>query len=367
MDDIKIGFGFYRHMLDEENMRFARQCGATHAVVHLVDYNYRASRSSDDNQPVGDEDGWGIAGATAHEWTLDNLARIKQSLESHGLEFFAIENFDPSFWYDVLLDGPKREEQLDHLKGIIRMLGELGVPVMGYNFSIAGVAGRVTGPFARGEAESVGMDGTNDTPLPNGMVWNMIYDRDAAPGVQPSITHDELWRRLEVFLNELVPVAEECGVRLAAHPDDPPMPVLRRQPRLVYQPDMYQRLLDIRKSRANSLELCLGTIAEMTEGDVYEAADRYTAMGQVSYIHLRNVRGKVPHYREVFIDEGDVDFQRIVAILRKNDYDGVVIPDHTPQMSCRAPWHSGMAYALGYMKALLDSSIEKAESTGETR
>ncbi len=354
MNDIKIGFGFYRHMLDEANMRFARQCGATHAVVHLVDYN-STSGISTDNQPVGDADGWGFAGATAKEWTKDNMRRIKRELGSQGLEFYAIENLDPVFWYDVLLDGPKKHEQLEKLKDIIQTMGEVGIPVLGYNFSLAGVAGRITGRFARGGAESVGMDGSVDIPVPNGMVWNMVYDREAPPGSLPSITHDELWRRLGEFLNAILPVAEQCGVRLAAHPDDPPVPVLRGQPRLVYQPQMYQRLLDIRDSRSNLLEFCLGTIAEMTEGDVYEATDRYTSQERVAYIHLRNVRGKAPHYREVFIDEGDVDFRKIVRILKRNHFDGVLIPDHTPQMSCDAPWHAGMAYAIGYMKGLLDS------------
>jgi mannonate dehydratase len=150
-------------------------------------------------------------------------------------------------------------------------------------------------------------------------------------------------------------VAEESGVRLAAHPDDPPVSRLRRQPRLVYQPDMYQRLLDMVPSRHNALEFCLGTLQEMTEGDIYEVCDRYTRQGDVAYIHFRNVHGKVPHYTETFIDEGDIDMRRIVSILRKNDFSGVVIPDHTPQMSCQAPWHAGMAYAMGYLKALLGS------------
>jgi mannonate dehydratase len=155
-----------------------------------------------------------------------------------------------------------------------------------------------------------------------------------------------------------VPVAEKAGVRLAAHPDDPPMPTMRQQPRLVYQPHMYQRLIDLAPSRSNSLELCVGTMAEMTEGNIYDAVDQYSKQGKIAYIHLRNVVGKVPNYRETFIDEGDVDMLRIMAILHRNKFDGVLIPDHTPQMTCSAPWHAGMAHTLGFMlaaKAALES------------
>ncbi len=104
-------------------------------------------------------------------------------------------------------------------------------------------------------------------------------------------------------------------MRLAAHPDDPPMPTIRQQPRLVYQPRMYQKLMDIAPSKSNQLELCVGTLAEMTEDDVYEAVDKYSKQGKIAYIHLRNVVGKVPYYRETFIDEGDVDMIRILSYL----------------------------------------------------
>ena len=144
---------------------------------------------------------------------------------------------------------------------------------------------------------------------------------------------------------------KKSGVRLAAHPDDPPMPTMRGQPRLVYQPGMYQRLIDLAPSPSNALELCVGTLAEMTEGDIYEAVDRYSRQGKIAYIHLRNVAGKVPSYRETFIDEGDVDMIRILTILAKNKFDGVVIPDHTPQMTCPAPWHAGMAHTIGFILA----------------
>jgi mannonate dehydratase len=289
-------------------------------------------------------------------WSLDELRDLRKAVEAEGLVLAAIENFDPSHWYDILLDGPKKREQLANIQELIRRLGKAGIPCMGYNFSVAGVWGHVVGPFARGGAESVGFlgpDGPAETPIPKGMVWNMVYDPDAPEGTVGTVTQEQLWQRLADFLRAVVPVAEEAGVRLALHPDDPPMPTLRDTARLVYQPDYYQRVLDLVPSRSNGVEFCCGSVAEMTEGDVYDAIDRYSRQERIGYVHFRNVRGKVPRYHEVFVDEGDIDMIRVLRILKHNGYSGVIIPDHTPQMTCAAPWHAGMAFALGYMRAAL--------------
>lgn len=350
---MKVGLGLYRHMLHRDNYRFARQAGATHIVAHLVNYFADSPRL-----PAAGSTGssWGESVNAGALWTVDELVALRRDIEAEGLTLAAIENLDPSHWHDILLDGPRRAEQIEDVKTIVRRMGKAGIPVLGYNFSIAGVWGHVTGPFARGGAESVGYSAIGSpaqTPIPNGHVWNMRYSGEDLPGTIPPVSSEQLWDRLTGFLHAVVPVAEEAGVRLAAHPDYPPLPTLRGHARLVNQPDLYQRLLDIHPSPANALEFCQGTIAEMTGGDIYEAIDRYSRQGAIAYVHLRNVIGKVPDYREVFIDEGDVDMFRAIEIYHRNGFDGVIIPDHTPQMTCDAPWHAGMAYALGYLRATI--------------
>lgn len=353
---MKLGLGLYKHMLTPENIAFAKQAGATHVVAHLVDY-FKGGKghSASDDQPLGTDWGWGLAGDPDRLWSLDELVALRRNVEAAGLKLEAIENFDPAHWHDILLDGPKRALHIENVKTIIRRMGEAGIPIMGYNFSIAGVAGRTKGNYARGGAPSVGMEGACDLPMPNGMVWNMVYDANAPAGTIPSATHEQLWDRLERFLNEVLPVAEAAGVKLAAHPDDPPMPTIRGQPRLVYQPRHYQKLIDLNHSPSNQLEFCVGSLAEMTEGDIYDVVDQYSSQHRLGYVHLRNVRDKVPHYKETFIDDGEVDVLRVLAILQRNQFEGVIIPDHAPQMSCAAPWHAGMAYAMGFLKAGIKS------------
>jgi mannonate dehydratase len=350
---MKLGLGLYRFMLTRDNFRFARQAGATHIVAHLVDYfNDPASLSTGSSGSV-----WGVTDNRNKLWTYEELRELRTAVNAEGLELEAIENFDPSHWYDILLDGPRKREQLENIKTIIRNLGKAGIPVMGYCFSVAGTWGRTEAATARGGAVGVGYQkdrAPQETPIPNGTVWNMVYDPDAPPGEVASVGPEQVWQRMTGFLQEVVPVAEEAGVRLAAHPDDPPLPTIRGMSRLFYQPDRYEKLLDIVPSRANCMELCVGTVSEMTQGNVYDVVERASQQDRIGYVHLRNVRGKVPHYEEVFIDEGDTDMVRVMRILAKNNYDGVLIPDHTPQMTCDAPWHAGMAYALGWMRAAID-------------
>jgi mannonate dehydratase len=298
--------------------------------------------------------GWGVASRT-DVWTVDELTALRRSVEAEGLELAAIENFEIGTWYDVLLDGPKKQQQLEGLKTLMGNLGKAGIPVMGYNFSLAAVWGHTTGSFARGGAETVRFDRATtppETEIPRGMVWNMIYDEDAPAGeTLGTVSEDEMWGRITDFLEAVVPAAEAAGVKLAIHPDDPPLRELRGTARISTHPDRLARILEIVPSEANVLEFCQGTIAEMPGVDVYETIERFAAPGKVAYVHFRNVRGSVPDYTEVFIDEGDVDMLRALKLYVDHGFEGVIVPDHTPQMACDAPWHAGMAYALGYIRA----------------
>jgi mannonate dehydratase len=94
----------------------------------------------------------------------------------------------------------------------------------------------------------------------------------------------------------------------------------------------------------------------MTDGDIYDTVRRIARRDRIGYIHFRNVRGKVPNYVETFIDDGDIDMAEIVRILRDERFEGVLIPDHTAELECGAPWHAGMAYAIGYMRALVNTA-----------
>jgi mannonate dehydratase len=349
---MKLGLGLYRSVLNKDNYRFAKQAGATHLVVQLVDY---IKGGKNPNLTDNHLNGWGLSENQDKPWTYEDLSAIKKEIESEGLIWEAIENIDPSHWYDILLDGPNKVQQIEDMKRTLQVLGKLGIPVLGYNFSIPGVWGWTAKETGRGRAKSITFDQSMidvNSPLPKGMLWNMIYDSNSENGFVEPMPREELWDRLKYFLEEMIPVAEENNIMLVAHPDDPPLPEMRGLPKLFYSPEEYDRLLELNSSPCSGFELCMGTLQEMPGSDIYDILDRYSKNNKIGYVHCRNVVGKVPNYREAFIDEGDIDVIKAMRILKNNNYDGVIIPDHTPEMSCEAPWHAGMAYALGYLKAI---------------
>ncbi len=356
---MKAGLGIPGPIMGRDTMRFARQIGATHIVAHFA---------SDKGAKL-DTDGFsGLERSIEHDerFTYDHLVEVRESACAEGLELAAVENFTAADWSDVLLDGPRRESQMAHLKQIVRDMGRAGIPILGYNFSLAGVWGRSLRPVARGGALAAVFDRPEELGIPQGMVWNQVYDArlyqesDGARFLAP-VTSDELWDRFGRFLAEMVPVAQEAGVTLALHPDDPPVATLRNTPRLVYRGELYGRVLDLQPSPRNALEFCVGSLAEMPDQDIYDVVARYAATGRISYVHLRNVTGRVPSYGETFVDDGDVDLQRVLRILAEAGFDGLVVPDHAPYPTCAAPWHAGMAYAMGWIRSALEAIDELEE------
>lgn len=362
---IRVGMTLSGERLNRDNAMFAQQLGIEDVVVHLGRY-----RPAEDPQPylTGGQLGPILGDCTDETlWTYDYMKSVVSMLGNYGLRVAAMENFAPNFWSDILLDGPRKTAQMDALKRLVEDAGRASIKVIGYNFSLAGVWGWRRLPVGRGGAVTSVFDASSfdaQAPIPDGMVWNMRY-RPGVEGAAPiTVSEAELWQRLEWFLKELVPVAEAAGVRLAAHPDDPPMETLRGTARLVNQPSKYDRLTSIIDSPSNALEFCIGSLQEMTTGNVYDTTRRFARAGRIAYVHFRNVRGKVPHYEETFVDNGDVDMAEIVRILREEEFDGIMVPDHVPEVHSKAPWHAGMAYTIGYMRALINHAQLLGLSTG---
>lgn len=342
---MRIGIAFGSGMLPQgtlnsDHLKYASQLGVSDIVLHLPDSTIMPSV----------KEGY---------FSLDDLQRIKALVTGHGLHLEAIENFPVAHWYDILLDGPGKKKQMENLKRSIVNMGKSGISVMGYYFSLAGVWGRTYGPFARGNAltDAFIIEQHKDLqePIPNGEIWGEVYTKKIKKGFVPYTSTEEVWNRLTYFLKELVPVAEEAGVRLASHPDDPPVPVLRQTGRLITHPDHYQRLLDIYPSYYNALQFCQGTLSYMAEGNIYETIKQYASQGCIAYVHMRNNKGRYPHYTETFMDEGDWDIIRCLKLFKENGFDGVIIPDHTPGVNCSTPYQTGFAHAIGYLRAGLQS------------
>ncbi len=149
-----------------------------------------------------------------------------------------------------------------------------------------------------------------DARIPKGEIWNMTYAENARGEYIEDIGYEELWNRLKWFLERILPVAEEAGVVMALHPDDPPMPFLRGTRAWSTSRSCIRKCWTWFQVPAMALTFCMGSIQEMTEGNIYDALEQYSSQGKIGYAHVRNVRGKVPDYTEVFVDDGGYQYKK---------------------------------------------------------
>jgi mannonate dehydratase len=173
----------------------------------------------------------------------------------------------------------------------------------------------------------------------------------------PLITEEQMWSNYTYFMNAVLPVAEEEGLKLALHPDDPPVPMLGGVARLFYKPDNFKKAYElVGKSPSWTLDLCLGCCSEMVGGrkNVTEMIEFFAPKGRISYIHFRDVKGSVPDFTECFIGDGNFDPAEVIVLLAKNGFDGFLLDDHVPKMDGDSDWnHRGRAHAIGYMQGLI--------------
>lgn len=319
----------------KERLQYTKQLGVGSVIVHP----YKLPYLPDDELPL----------STEEEWTYEQLVHLRTKIEDAGLRLAAIENLPMSFYDHVMLGGDKQEEQLELVERIVRNLGHADIPVLGYHWMPEGVWRTSLERPGRGGAEATAFDfeQVRDGPLSRGRNYS----------------EDEFWDNYEYFLERVLPVAEEAGVQLCLHPDDPPVKSLLGIPRLFRNFENFKRAMDAVPSDNHGLEFCLGTWSEMDiEADLQEVIRYFGERGDITYVHFRDVAGTVPNFEEVFIDEGNYDEYDILRTLYEVGFDGVLIPDHVPRLVNESKWRpQGRGYTLGYIKGMLNAI--KAEST----
>ena len=170
------------------------------------------------------------------------------------------------------------------------------------------------------------------------------------------IGEDQMWDNLRYFLERVLPVAEECGVRMALHPNDPPIPEpLGGTAPITATLDQFERIFRLVPSPNHQMLFCQGCVAEMGE-DVPAAIRRIGSQGKIAYVHFRNIRGTPRKFQEVFLDEGDVDMFEAMRTYKEVGFQGPFMMDHTPRFPTEeATRWAGRAFAVGYMRALIQA------------
>ena len=279
---------------------------------------------------------------------LDDFRAMRDRVESFGMKWTVIERLIP---HDCLTHNlPGRDEQLDEFIEFVHHAAEVGVKILCYNWMPSDDWTRTSiDTPERGGARVSAFD-----------VRKQPRDNPEYKGSQAAdavTSEEDLWANLKYFLENVAPEAERAGVRLALHPDDPPMSPLNGKPQIIISVEAMDRAMQLVPSPANTACYCQGTFAS-AGNDVVAGIHRLKE--HISFVHFRDVVGTVPNFREAFHDTGDTDMPAAMQAYYDIGFDGPIRPDHAPSLDGETNEHPGYEmlgrlYAFGYMRGLMQS------------
>lgn len=300
------------------------------------------------------------------KWAVADLKKLVRKTEEYNLRFEAIENVPIHFYDKAMLDLPGADEQIANYQDTIRAIGESGIPILGYHFMPNSVWRTARDAPGRGGAEVTAFDMAlvgSDPASQRAFVAKLDERKDAIwvadeSTQQKIVSAERLWENYERFMHAVLPVAEQAGVKLALHPDDPPVEMLGGVARIFRNVEGFKRAERIAGgSPAWGLDLCLGCCSEMPGGaeNVKTMIEHFGPTGRILYIHFRDVQGTVPCFQECFIGEGNYNAAATMLLLKRSGFNGFLLDDHVPHVVEDSNWnHRGRAHAIGYMQGLLD-------------
>ncbi|MCB0010654.1 MAG: mannonate dehydratase [Anaerolineales bacterium] len=298
---------------------------------------------------------WAVCWTDGAHAGYEYYARTKERFAKAGLQIYGFGNWDVHNQDKIVLGLPGRDEKIAAYIDHLRALGKAGIPYTTYAHMANGIWSTQREP-TRGGASARAYDQDAATV-------GHWHGRDYALPLTHGRTYEaaELWENYQYFIRQAAPVAEEEGVRIGIHPDDPPQPELGGIPRCIFSShDGYAQALALADSPSVGICFCVGCWLEggplMGKGALESIAE-FGSQGKIFKVHMRNVTAPLPHFVETFIDDGYMDMYRVFKQLAAIDFNGVIIPDHIPLM---ANDHKvGTAYTIGYMKALLRRVVDE--------
>ena len=281
-------------------------------------------------------------------WDFDHLRTIKDRFTTAGLDLQVIESAPASILEPVKLNRPERDEGIRRFCQLLENMGRLGIPVMCHNW-MAGI-GWHRSDFG--------------IPIPgrgNALVTG--YDHRQIDHSQLTewgeLSEDDHWANMEDFLKRVVPVAEQAGVKLALHPDDPPISPVRGIARIMTSPEAFQRVIDTVPSPSNGMTFCQGNFSAMGV-DVPATIRHFGRQGKVFFVHYRDVRGTPDRFIEAFHNTGQTNMLEAMRAWAEVGFDGPIRPDHVPTLAGESnenPGYEllGRLHAIGYMTGLIEA------------
>ncbi|GGB85270.1 mannonate dehydratase [Dyadobacter sediminis] len=285
----------------------------------------------------------GLSGVNS--WDYAAVKAVKEAWENVGLKLKVIEG-PPALYEKTKLGLDGKDQEIDNFISLIRNISRLGIDTICYNWMPVISWARTT----------------MDRPSRGGaLVSAFDYDdiKDSSVTNYGTFTKDVMWKNLEYFLKAVVPEAEKQGVKLALHPDDPPVDSIRGIARIMTSADAFKRLIDIVPSPSNGITLCQGTFATMGE-DIPSVIRYFGKREKIHFVHFRDVRGSRQNFEETFHDDGKTDMYEAMKTYYEIGFKGPIRPDHVPTMSEDSNEHPGYSnigalFAIGYMRGLIES------------
>ena len=269
---------------------------------------------------------------------IDYLSGLRGMAEAHGLRLYNIAMQGPD---EITLALADRDRKIEQWCALLQAMGQVGIPTLGYNFKPIGNF-RTAPTSGRGGSQYSSFDYEQ-------------YAQNVPSHPDKQIDEEGMWANIRYFLERVIPVAEEAGVRMALHPDDPPIPEpMAGAARIVSTLDQYRRIFDLASSPSNAMLFCQGCVTEMGV-DVLQAIRDMGSLGKIAYVHFRNVRGAPRSFQEVFVDEGQVDMYAAMSTYREAGFEGPFMMDHTPGIPGDRAGREGHAFATGYIRALIQA------------
>lgn len=291
------------------------------------------------------------------EWTADTLKALRDRFDKYGinLEMIHIPLGSQSAFKNeagAIFLGPsdERDRQIDRMKETVRMGAEAGL--RGFNYNIT-ILGHLRTPSKKGRG------GATLSTFELDKLDQSLGEFEGGPADE-----DEMWARIDHWLQEIMPVAEEYKIQMACHPSDPGIgygKTYRGVARVLGMPDGFKKLIDLYDSPYNGMNFCLGCMAEACENPAEEIYDIIRYFGErkkIFNVHYRNIKGGLGNFVEVFPDEGDVDMLKALRTFKEVGYEYMIMPDHVPDISGPEKYQVGFAYTYGYIHAMLQAVNE---------
>jgi mannonate dehydratase len=332
--------------LSPSDLAFARQIGCAGVLINKPDFDSPAWVSFLDRHFTA------RAGqrAPTRRWRAQDLAQLRAAVEAYGLALEGVEGVPANLLDKAMLGLPGAEEQIEDFKATVRAMGQAGIPVLGYNWIPDGVWRTAKAAHGRGGARVAAYDHAVGAAI--------------STGEMPARDEASMWRTWERFIGEVLPVAEEAGVRLSLHPNDPPVPVLDGVARIFRDEAAFARAMTFADSPMHGVCFCTGTFAQVGASSMMSALRRFARAGRIHYVHLRSVAGELPRFSEAFVDEGTVDAVDVLRELLDAGFDGFVIDDHVPRVVDDTVWgHRARAHATGTIAGILRALRSQQRAT----